>query len=473
MNFNKENQSVLVLLYNEPQLSDPLEYDDFISHVAFTSVNGNLVSQYKLGEHTPELAQSWTVNPNYTEWTFSLRPEITFSDGSPITGQIVLSNWLRMAKIMKSKKSESGFFEYLLGYESLTSQSKSIAGLTATNSSITIKLTKSLPSLLDKISFGLYSIVHPSHYNEDGLWIAKKDNLKTSGPYTVTNWDNDKLTLSLRQDYPKNLIHPKPIQKVKMVWSKKIYPNKMIDLVLGSDLIDPPDKKFKLQAAPPSSIYFVRVLSWKNPKSPFSNRSFRIAYRNHFYEQLEKLSINPIRSFFPLIIKNINELQDFVPTSNNFTDTHVKLPIYPPRSKVGNGIGEALTNVAKINDWPITEIEFSSHQLFQDITSNSNEKTWDLSSDSTGILASAPLDDVKFMFKSKEGILLPDETGEILAELEKDNPDLQKINQLLWEQGLIWPVTHYSSGLWANPDLDFSEINLVLPPTSFQWIGWK
>ena len=74
---------------------------------------------------------------------------------------------------------------------------------------------------------------------------------------------------------------------------------------------------------------------------------------------------------------------------------------------------------------------------------------------------------------TKEGILLPDESGEILKELDKETLDIQKINELLWDQGLIWPVTHYSSGLWTRPDLDFSEINLVLPPTSFQWIGWK
>ena len=77
------------------------------------------------------------------------------------------------------------------------------------------------------------------------------------------------------------------------------------------------------------------------------------------------------------------------------------------------------------------------------------------------------------MLKSKEGILLQDETGEILKELEKSPLNIQRINELLWEQGLIWPVKHFASGLWARPDLDFSQINLILPPTKFQWIGWK
>jgi len=111
--------------------------------------------------------------------------------------------------------------------------------------------------------------------------------------------------------------------------------------------------------------------------------------------------------------------------------------------------------------------------LMDQIVHKKTNTTWDITGYTTGILASAPIDDVRFMFKSKEGIALPDESGNVLSELDQDNVDLQKINEFLWEQGLIWPITHYSSGLWARPELDFSQINLVLPPTSFQWVGWK
>ena len=91
----------------------------------------------------------------------------------------------------------------------------------------------------------------------------------------------------------------------------------------------------------------------------------------------------------------------------------------------------------------------------------------------TGISLEEPLDVVRFMFLSEEGIRLPDEDGSIRAELGRENPDIQKINELLWEQAIVWPVMHYSSGLWARGEIDFSEINLSLPPTDFEWLGQK
>ena len=92
----------------------------------------------------------------------------------------------------------------------------------------------------------------------------------------------------------------------------------------------------------------------------------------------------------------------------------------------------------------------------------------------TGILIEDPKDDIRFMFLSKEGIQLPDSDGRIHEELNNAEFNPQKINQLIWEQAIVWPINHFAFGLWARRDtFDFSEINLVLPPTDFQWLGYK
>jgi hypothetical protein len=91
----------------------------------------------------------------------------------------------------------------------------------------------------------------------------------------------------------------------------------------------------------------------------------------------------------------------------------------------------------------------------------------------TGILIEDPLHDVNFMFKAKEGIQLPDSSGIIIKELNKPHPDLQLINQEIWNQAIIWPITHYASGFWAKSTVDLSLINNSLPPTDFNWVGWK
>ena len=44
----------------------------------------------------PALAQSWNIDPGGLDITFRLRPGLTFSDGTPLTAQDVVTSWLRI-----------------------------------------------------------------------------------------------------------------------------------------------------------------------------------------------------------------------------------------------------------------------------------------------------------------------------------------------------------------------------------------
>jgi hypothetical protein len=119
-------------------------------------------------------------------------------------------------------------------------------------------------------------------------------------------------------------------------------------------------------------------------------------------------------------------------------------------------------------------VNLSREKLIQESEPNLATYSVDLTARGTGILVSDPDDDVRFMFLSKEGIRLPDTDGNIKNALAKSHLDPQEVNQLLWNQAVVWPVVHYASGLWAKNDkFDFSEVNLILPPTEFQWIKWR
>lgn len=471
------NNRIKILVNSKPYSSDPLEYDSFIHHIAFESTFTNLVTQYKLGQHTPILAESWKISEDRKEWTFFLRKDLKFSDGSIINAESVEKSWLRIAKIMKSRNSKSGFFENVVGFEKLAQDSQNLDGLTAKEFILNIKLNQPMPKLLDKISFGLYSVVHPSQFDSQSLkWIDKKNNIITSGAYQIKEWDDQHLILSLQKNYPSQLLHSNPISEVEFFWNKdKININEM-DIVSGSELSPPENNSFILKAGPPSYIMYMRIMSWMNPESIFFKKENRLYLRNIFYKMLENNNTKPIKSFFPLIIKNIKPFDDLQINDANLKSKLFCFPEYDSlilKIPLFEKIITSSLNMANELHLNTTRKKLSFETLMSEIQNKTKVTSCDMDTLVTGILASDPIEDVKFMFRSKEGILLPDETGEILTELDKSPVDLQKVNQLLWDQGLIWPVTHYASGLWARPDLDFSQINLVLPPTSFQWIGWK
>ena len=69
------------------------------------------------GEIVPWLATSWEVNEDATEFTFHLREDATFSDGSPVDAQAVRDNFDAIVRLGAQAPLGSG---YLAGYEGTT-----------------------------------------------------------------------------------------------------------------------------------------------------------------------------------------------------------------------------------------------------------------------------------------------------------------------------------------------------------------
>ncbi|WP_326580177.1 ABC transporter substrate-binding protein [Actinacidiphila glaucinigra] len=67
------------------------------------------------GRIVPWLAESWEVSPDATTFTFHLRPGVTFSDGSPLTAQVVKDNFDAVPKLGALAILAQG---YLSGVES-------------------------------------------------------------------------------------------------------------------------------------------------------------------------------------------------------------------------------------------------------------------------------------------------------------------------------------------------------------------
>lgn len=79
--------------------------------IALSSVYDTLVVQDKDGSFHPSLAESWTVSPDGRTYTFKLRHDVAFHDGTPFNAQAVVRNLQRV--VDPSTKSQKAIF--LLG----------------------------------------------------------------------------------------------------------------------------------------------------------------------------------------------------------------------------------------------------------------------------------------------------------------------------------------------------------------------
>ncbi len=82
------------IAWNDPQ--DCTDNADLLA--LYDAVFDALVRRGHNGGYRPALAQSWSTSDDATCWTFTLRPGITFHDGSPVTSEDVRASLERMKR---------------------------------------------------------------------------------------------------------------------------------------------------------------------------------------------------------------------------------------------------------------------------------------------------------------------------------------------------------------------------------------
>ncbi len=142
----------------------------------------------------PGLAASWTASPDQMHWEFTLRPGITFSNGSPIGAADVKATLDRVA-LSATGSSVSDLLERVQGYAAVHSEgSTSLSGVNVVSPTvISVDLDSpwsELPSVLANPAFG---VVAASEVGEP--WPADASAVVTSGPFVVRATSADSLSL--------------------------------------------------------------------------------------------------------------------------------------------------------------------------------------------------------------------------------------------------------------------------------------
>ncbi len=153
----------------------------------------------------PALAESWTVSKDGLLWTFKIRENARFSDGSPITADTFRASWLNLLDPAINAPYAS-LLDYIVGAESFRS------GINADAASVGIKavdeltLTVSLvapaqhlPKILCHHAFSAVAPVDLARAREARVspdWIPL-----SSGPFTVQSIDDTVIRLVKNPNY--------------------------------------------------------------------------------------------------------------------------------------------------------------------------------------------------------------------------------------------------------------------------------
>lgn len=161
------------LAYYPDQTMNPLKAVDYTNRVLFPLIYQSLFAVDREYEVVPILCKSYTVKPDLLTYTFTLDPRATFSDGSPVTSEDVVSS-------LKAAKSSDYYGGRLRYVNKITDNDDG-------DVVITLKQAyENLPLLLD------IPIVKKSQ--------VKKDNPLGSGPYVMEK-TGDSVRLMRRADW--------------------------------------------------------------------------------------------------------------------------------------------------------------------------------------------------------------------------------------------------------------------------------
>jgi peptide/nickel transport system substrate-binding protein len=187
--------AMVVGLLAEPVTMDPPQITDLNSTRVIKRMFEGLTAQ-ELGTYkiVPGLAQSWDISKDGLTYTFKLRPNVKFHDGTPLTAEAVRFCFERQMND-KGTYYATGTYPYVKGFLG------NVAGVEAVDPlTVQIKLKAALTPFLQYLAHHSLYIYSPEALKKFGKDIVK--NPVGTGPFKLETWEPGvKVVLSRNDQY--------------------------------------------------------------------------------------------------------------------------------------------------------------------------------------------------------------------------------------------------------------------------------
>lgn len=169
---------------------DPHQRPQLVARTVSRQIADLLTEQDpETGEILPWLAQDWEVSDDVTEFTFHLRDDVTFSDGTDLNAEVVAANFDRIIDIGPLAFVAAGL---LRGY---------VESEVVDEHTVTVRFEEPNAQFLQATSTHSLSILAEATLELDPEEVAA-GNVIGSGPYVLESYDpNAGIALSVREDY--------------------------------------------------------------------------------------------------------------------------------------------------------------------------------------------------------------------------------------------------------------------------------
>ena len=294
-----------------------------------------LISKDENGNIVPGMAESWEPSEDGLTWTFTLKDDVKWSNGDPVTAHDFEYAW-KYALAPETAATYAYQLYYLAGGEDYNSGKGSAddVGVKATDdTTLVVTLTSPTPYFLDLTSFYAYYPVNKAVQEANPDWAKSADNYVSNGAFVMTEWKNKE---SIKLEKNKNYYDADKVKldEVNLVMidddttAYQMYQTGELDLLypitpdvqgtlLGSD-----DPEFEI--APDLSVYYYNLNS---DVKPFNNAKVRKALSMSIDRQslVDNVSQGGQTPAFGVIPAGINDVSgDFNENSGTLFEENVE-----------------------------------------------------------------------------------------------------------------------------------------------------
>lgn len=175
---------LIAAIGGEPDQLDPQRTSSYFAFEVLENVFDTLVAPDENLEMQPALAESWEVSDDQLTWTFDLRDDVTFHDGSAFTSEDVVYSYRR---IIDAELANAWKFA-------------AITDIAAPDDdTVVITVAQPTPNLLSNLGgFKGMAIVQQENVESGDITTAPIG----TGPFSVTGYSSgDRITLAANSDY--------------------------------------------------------------------------------------------------------------------------------------------------------------------------------------------------------------------------------------------------------------------------------
>lgn len=452
-----------------------------------------LISDGLDGKFQGMIAEDWQVDDTGRTWRFRIRKGLTFDDGTPITPDVVIQNFRRILWLTRSEKlALNSLMPEVAAWRKYADP---LASLSLENDSVVFRFNRRPINLFEAISQPLYGIADPKCFDENGRW---KDPFchSPSGQYRMIAHSSGKIVLQSRgifaslPDAPERIEIYAPIERSDSVVQALLDGRGDLTVehsfAISRDTLKLiRDKGLKTLEEPPVRMHFLHL----NPQhEAFKEAVVRRSVRDMFLRTLKAdrrfassgLELNA--SFVP---KGGVGYADFplpaeVPPHKGHGES-VEVLFFPiaAEKQIQEAIEDSVLKTLKAHGF---RPKVSRYQDRFEPFNRMRKGDFDVIVRGTGIFVNNPYADLRMMFMSKVGAMIPDPSGSIPAKIEaaemEADPErraeiVKEINRSMFDDAAIITFAHSNLIYISRKGADLSKLNLFSDPIEFRSIGWN